>query len=67
MVNIYYDIDNIYIYISIIELKNIWKIIINGNGKVEIKGKRWKKILENMKLFFFNFLLDSIKYFENIM
>lgn len=66
MANIHYDTDNIHIHISTTELKNTRKIITNGNGKVEIKGKRRKKTLENMKSSFSNSLLDSTKYLENI-
>lgn len=66
MANIHYDTDNIHIHISTTELKNTRKIMTNENGKEEIKGKRRKKTLENMKSTFSNSLLDSTKYLENI-
>ncbi|SGT77986.1 MobP2 family relaxase [Staphylococcus aureus] len=66
MANIHYDTDNIHIHISTTELKNTRKVIINEKGIKEIKGKRRKKTLENMKSSFSNSLLDSTKLLENI-
>ncbi|HGH0864579.1 TPA: MobP2 family relaxase, partial [Staphylococcus pseudintermedius] len=66
MANIHYDTDNIHIHISTTEEFNTRKLFTDENGKTEIKGKRSKKTLDDMKSSFANSLLDSSQLLEKV-